>query len=312
MTHATRRLSLSITCAVLLCVCSSLQARVYHVYYLGGQSNMDGFGQVGDLSDAQREPVERCVIFHGNNQNAGDTPRGLGIWATLTPGHGVGFGSSGKANRLSDRFGPELTFGRTMRERFPDRNIAIIKFSRGGSTIAGGTGSPCWDPHDTRTINGNVGTNQYDFALKTIDNAMRARDIDGDGEDDTLIPAGIVWMQGESDATQQGPAGRYFDNLSELMELFRAAMRADGLPVVIGRISDSNLRDGDQPVWRFGDQVRAAQKRFCDTDPNALLVTSTDGYGYSDPYHYDSEGYLDLGERFAGAMHALETGKADD
>lgn len=309
-THSRFVRTLGITLAT--CIAGLAQGKVYHVYYLGGQSNMDGYGRVSELSDEQRSPVDGCMIYHGNNQNAGDTPSGKGIWATLTPGHGVGFGSDGKSNRLSDRFGPELTFGRAMQERFPDRNIAIIKFSRGGSTIAGNTGSPCWDPHDTRAINGTVGMNQYDFALKTIDNAMRVRDIDGDGEEDTLIASGIVWMQGESDGTQQGPAERYFDNLSELMELFRAAMRVDGLPVVIGRISDSKQRGDNQPLWVFGDQIRGAQKRFCDEDPAAMLVTSTDGYGYSDPYHYDSAGYIDLGIEFAKAMHALETGNTDD
>lgn len=287
-------------------------AKVYHAFYLGGQSNMDGFGFTRDLDEDQRRAVDGCMIFHGNNQNAGDTPKGHGIWAALTPGHGVGFGSDGQTNRLGDRFGPELTFGAQMRALYPDRNIAIIKFSRGGSTIAGGTGSPCWDPHDRREINGNIGMNQYDFALKTIDNALGVRDIDGDGEDDILIPAGIVWMQGESDGTNESAAKAYEQNLAELMELFRAALRVDGVPVAIGRISDSHQRDNGHPVWRFGDQIRESQARYCERDPNAILVTSTDGYGYSDPYHYDSAGYLDLGRAFAKAIHALESGDADD
>lgn len=310
--HAIHCLSRTILLAVLLCVCGSLQAKVYHVYYLGGQSNMDGYGRVDDLSAEQRQPVEGCMMFHGSNQDLGETPRGLGVWAPLTAGHGVGFSSNGKANRLSDRFGPELTFGRAMRERFPDRNIAIIKFSRGGSTIAPDPKRPVWDPHDTRRVGGTVGMNQYDFALKTIDNALKVRDIDGDGEDDTLIPAGIVWMQGESDGSNRDAAVVYESNLAELMELFRAALRVDGLPVVIGRISDSKVQSQTGRVWAFGELIRKAQAAYCEKDPNASLVTSTDGYGYSDRAHYDSAGYVDLGIEFAGAMHALETRKADD
>ena len=34
----------------------------------------------------------------------------------------------------------------------------------------------------------------------------------------------------------------------------------------------------------------------------AALVTATDNYGYSDPYHYNTPGYLDLGRRFAEAL----------
>jgi hypothetical protein len=40
--------------------------------------------------------------------------------------------------------------------------------------------------------------------------------------------------------------------------------------------------------------------------PRAALVTTTDTYGYSDPWHYDSSGYLDLGKQFAVAMHGLQ------
>jgi hypothetical protein len=298
--------------ALLACVAGGIQAKEYHVYYLGGQSNMDGFGLVSELNEDQRRAVDGCMIYHGAPQNDGSSPEGVGSWATLQPGHGFVFGVGQEANRLGDRFGPELTFGRAMQERFPDRNIAIIKYSRGGSSIELNDRIPCWDPHDEREKDGNIGANQYDYALQTIDNAMRIRDIDGDGESDTLIPAGIVWMQGESDGVWKEAADAYEENLGELMELFRAAMRRDGLPVVIGRISDSHQRDGDQPVWIFGDAIRAAQARFCEADPDAALVTSTDEYGYSDPYHYDTSGYLDLGVRFAEAMHTLETRGSDD
>jgi hypothetical protein len=44
-------------------------------------------------------------------------------------------------------------------------------------------------------------------------------------------------------------------------------------------------------------------------DPHAELVTSTDGYGYSDPAHYDSAGYLDMGEKFAEAWTVCGAGE---
>ena len=40
-------------------------------------------------------------------------------------------------------------------------------------------------------------------------------------------------------------------------------------------------------------------------DGFAALVESNDKYGYSDPWHYDSSGYIDLGREFAAAMSAL-------
>ena len=47
------------------------------------------------------------------------------------------------------------------------------------------------------------------------------------------------------------------------------------------------------------------QKLFCDSDSNARLIKSTDLYGYSDPWHYDTESYIDLGRQFARAIHEL-------
>ena len=38
---------------------------------------------------------------------------------------------------------------------------------------------------------------------------------------------------------------------------------------------------------------------------SSLVVTTTDGYGYSDKWHYDSAGYLDLGKQFAAAVARL-------
>ena len=119
-----------------------------------------------------------------------------------------------------------------------------------------------------------------------------------------MIPAGILWMQGESDAGTAAVAKRYGRNLKRLMDLMRAALRVDDLPVIIGRISDS-ANDRDGKVWNYGGAVRQAQQDFVDSDDAAALVTETDEYGYSDPYHYDTAGYIEFGKRFAEAMHAL-------
>jgi iduronate 2-sulfatase len=135
-------------------------------------------------------------------------------------------------------------------------------------------------------------------------------DIDGDGTRDTLVPRGIVWMQGESDASHSGEiAARYRSNLKQLMDLIRAALRDPDTPVVIGRISDSgqDAKEKDNRVWNHGDIVRDAQAAFVAEDGCAVLVTSTDGYGYSDPWHYDSAGYIDLGTRFAEAILGLQS-----
>jgi len=288
--------------AVLLTLPAS--ATDYDLYILAGQSNMDGYGLTKELAPADRGAVPGVFIFHGNPQpdNKPDTA-GLGLWAPLRPGHGRGFSSDGKTNIYSDAFGPELFFAKTMRETEPDRPIALIKYSRGGTSIHQDAARHfgCWEPD----FNHGQGVNQYDHFLKTLRLATAVRDIDGDGSDDRLIPVGILWMQGESDAGINADiANAYRDNLKRLMDLLRAALRQDDLPVVVGRISDSG-RDKDGKVWDFGDTVRRAQADLVQADGHAALVTATDAYGYSDKWHYDTAGFVDFGKRFADRMRSL-------
>lgn len=278
------------------------QTKVYNVYYLGGQSNMDGYGFVKELPPELNKPVDGVVIFHGNSAPDGVEPDGKGLWATLRPGHGSGFTSDRIVNNYSDRFGVELTFAIKMKELEPGSNIAIIKYSRNGSSIdsaaAGKFG--CWEQNYTK---GN-GINQYDHFLATIKNAYSFQDIDGDGYKDKLEPAGIVWMQGESDGTIESTALKYEENLTKLMGLIRIAFHDKKMPVAIGRISDSKKSPRGK-VWEFGEIVRNAQADFVKKDGRAALVTSTDNYGYSDTWHYDSSGYIDLGNKFAEALFSI-------
>jgi len=281
------------------------EAKVYKLYYLGGQSNMDGHGRLNELPGELNTKVEGVMIFHGNSAPDGGEVDGRGIWAVLQPGHGGDFESDGKINKYSDKFGVELSFARRLLALEPGTNIAIIKYSRGGTSIdtsaAGRFGS--WDPDYDK----GTGVNQYDHFLATVRNALAVTDIDGDGDPDVLIPAGIIWMQGESDgASKLEAAQKYESSLKRLMDLIRAAFRTDDLAVVIGRISDSGQDDRDGKVWNYGDIIRAAQQSFVKKDANAALVTSTDSYHYSDKWHYDGAGYLDLGNRFAEAVCQLQ------
>lgn len=288
---------------VLLATTFSATAREYRVYFLGGQSNMEGYGKVQDLPADLQQVQENVWIFHGNTALDDQPGGGAGIWAPLQPGHGAGFAFQEGRNLYSERFGIELSFAKRLQELQPAEGIALIKYARGGSSIAIAAARQfgCWDA-DYRD---RTAVNQYDHFLATVRQAFAIRDIDGDGQEDTLVPAGIVWMQGESDAdVDREVAFAYRDNLKRLMDLIRAALRVDDLPVVIGRISDSG-RDTDGRVWNYGEIVRHVQAEFVERDPAAALVTETDTYGYSDKWHYDSAGFIDLGKRFAEAVFRL-------
>lgn len=278
------------------------------VYYLGGQSNMDGFGYNKDLPESYRHTNRDVWIFHGN-QVGDDLPGGgLGLWKPLQPGHGTGFVSDGNKNSYSDRFGVELSLASRLQALYPGERIAFIKYSRGGTSIDSlATGSfGCWEPD----YQGTTGINQYDHFLQTVRTALNTPDIDGDGTRDILVPMGIIWMQGESDAgVNEEIASCYYSNLKRLMDLIRASFLTDDLPVVIGKISDSWDDSSDGKVWDYGELVQYAQEKYARTDGNAAIVRETRYYKYSDTWHYDSEGYLDLGEKFAEALYQLRMEK---
>lgn len=272
------------------------------VYYLGGQSNMDGFGYNKDLPESLKQKNDDVWIFHGNPVGDDLTGGGLGIWEVLQAGHGTGFKSDGSSNTLSDRFGVELSMASRLQELYPGERIAFIKYSRGGSSIDSlATGRfGCWEPD----YQGSTRINQYDNFLLAVRTAMNTTDIDGDGNRDVLVPAGIVWMQGESDASfTEEIANSYYSNLKRLMDLIRASLRSDDLPVIIGKISDSWDDQEDGKVWDHGELVQYAQEKYARTDGHAAIVRTTRYYKYSDPWHYDSKGYMDLGEKFAESLY---------
>lgn len=294
-----------IFCSILLFgqVAESVKVRVF---YLGGQSNMNGYGYNKDLPATLNKTFEGVWIFQGNPTGDEDPNGGLGVWSLLKPGHGAGFSSDGQSNQYSDRFGVELSFAKRMQELFPGERIALIKYAKGGSSIdslmARNFGS--WEPD----FIGKTGMNQYDYFLRTLQKALQTYDIDGDGQPEELIPGGILWMQGESDSGREDTATRYYTNLKRLMDLIRASLRIGDLPIVIGKISDSwNDKDGKQ--WDYGELVQHGQEEFVRNDVNAAIIRATRYYKYSDPWHYDSAGYIDLGKQFAQAIYQLSQSK---
>lgn len=280
-----------------------IKTDTWRLFYLGGQSNMDGYGYNSQLPDSLKKTFEKIYIFHGNPVGDNEKNGGIGNWEKLQPGHGVGFKANSINNNYSDRFGIELSFASKLQQLYPNENIAIIKYSRGGTSLdslASYAGS--WDPDFS-------GHNQYDHFLATIKSAFQTQDINKDGIEDILIPEGIIWMQGESDAayTEQ-VANNYLFHLDRMMKLQRATLQNNSIPVVLGKISDSYTNKHEK-VWPYLEIVQYAQEKFVKQDKNAAIVRTTQNYEYSDPWHYDSNGFIDLGEQFAKSIKKLKNEK---
>lgn len=270
----------------------------WKVYYLGGQSNMDGYGHNAKLPDSLSKKIPNSVIFNGKKDNESSLKGGIGIWSPIEPGHGYMFQTNGSSNVLSDRFGPELSFADKMTQS--GEKVAVIKYSFGGTSLYPGAGYGDWMPDQHRR-------NHFDNALSTINNAFDISDINGDGRADQLIPSGIIWMQGESDAEHSlESSNAYFENLKYLMSLFRAAMRNETLPVVIGKINDSYMTSNGNPTQPFIGAVHSAQRKYTNEDDCATYITNTENYNFSDPWHYDTDGFIKMGIAFADAVKQLE------
>ncbi len=288
---------------LLAIACTDGETRTYKLYFLGGQSNMVGYGYVEELPHDLNLGVDNVMIFEGQSALDGNRSGGKGFWAPLRPGYGKGFRTDGRTIELSDRFGPELSFGIAMSSNSPETGIALVKYALGGSGLGPGVGHGSWHPTHK---NGHT-SNQFDHALRTLRNALSDRDIDGDGVRDRLVPAGIIWMQGESDANEnRETAEAYGENLTYLVRALRAALKDNDLPVVIGKITDSGMAD-DGSVMDYIDTVQRAQASFAEANRCAELVSVTDSLNYrDDKYHYDSEGFIRLGEAFSEAVLRLE------
>lgn len=281
---------------------SQVRKDTIKVYFLAGQSNMQGYGFNKDLPNELKNKFENVFIFQGNNVEDNKPNAGLGVWDNLQAGHGTDFSSDGKTNKLSDRFGIELSFANELIKNNNNEKIALIKYSRNGSSIDL-EGAPYFGTW-SQTKKLETDKNQYDYFLETVKNAMAIKDINNDGVEDVLVPGGIIWMQGESDANSKAVADKYYKNLKQLMTAMRTLFKNNYMPVVVGLISDSG-NDADGKVWDFGKTVQQSQIKFVRKHKNTAIVTTTLNYKYSDKYHYDSLGYIDLGIQFANKIYAL-------
>jgi hypothetical protein len=135
-----------------------------------------------------------------------------GKWASLNQLQAI------KKEARMDTIGPEFGFAKAMSELYPADEIHLIKVARGGTAI------DWWLPDAKGKENGHT------QLLANLKNALEK--IGGDYE-----IAGMLWMQGESDAKQQADAEAYQKKLEQLIALMRKETGKPELPVVIGRLS---------------------------------------------------------------------------
>jgi iduronate 2-sulfatase len=258
---------------ILACAGRPLAAASFDAYLLAGQSNMDGRGKAADLDEAQRRPDERALIFYRNPPASSDG------WKPLAPGFSIPPGYKGGVP--SAVFGPELGFAAALLAAKPGTRLALIKGSKGGTTIEQ------WSP-GTKGASATQGPCYRDF-LATIAMATEALAKQGD----TLTVRALLWHQGESNAKDD--AATYQAKLANLIARLREDLGQPDLPVVVGEVFDDHKRDG----------VRAAQRQIATAVPHVAFA-SAEGLTTSDNgTHFDARSQLVLGRRFAEALATI-------
>lgn len=255
-------------------------------FLIAGQSNTDGYGLgYGNLSYGYLDPPEDLYgIGRGDLVGPqaqveifrGDYYSGSGSWLPLEPGFRIQWNGI--------RFGPELAFGHDVQDEC-GLDVRLIKYSVGGTNLAYD-----WDPDA-------AGTNQYDYFMITVQNAIAAAAAAGE----TLDIIGLAWMQGESDALNYSMATAYETNLTNFIASVRQDLALPDLDFYVASIADSSVWTYRQIIWDAQEAVAAADPRVSVINGKDLPLFINDGEG-SAYIHYTTQGEVTLGERFAAAV----------
>ena len=246
----------------------------YDVYLLAGQSNMDGRGDIADLTEDQRVPSKNSLIYYRNPPYTSEGWEALAPGFSIPPKHKKGIPSS--------KFGPEIGFIEAMTKAQPERKFALIKGSKGGTNLR-----KDWNPGEKGKpeTQGPI----YRNFIETYKLATQSLAKDGHA----FKIRGLLWHQGESDSKVK--ARTHEERLEKLIERIREDIGIKNLPWVVGEVFDNGKRD----------KVRTAIQGVSKNDSLCGLVSSEGTTTWDPGTHFDAKSQLLLGKRYAEEMNKL-------
>jgi hypothetical protein len=242
------------------------------VYLLAGQSNMDGAGEVISLPADLRVAQEDVWIYWS----------GIPTWRGLVP-------SSNWTTGWGTYFGPEVTFGRTLADASDGTQIALIKHAVGGTAL-----SDFWYPGESaEDPSRGAGYTQFTDTVTAALSDLEALEL-------TPEIAGMIWMQGESDAFDVASAEAYQSRMTAFIRRVREDVATPSLPFSMGLIDCESM-------CPYRDTIRAAQTAVASADLWVSTIETDDVGSYvHDPIHYHGIGQRVMGQRFAQALLGTE------
>jgi len=281
-----------------------------YVLLFGGQSNALGWGYqqyLEDTGDPLRLPqadVEMFYEFPGEGYLPEDTLLPLQSGNSNPNVKPLPNHYPALTNAPISRFGPELSFARTVRDRItaPDTKVVVIKFAMGGSTL--------WKTNDW--LPDGTTNSATDGHLYRIFQACAWRGIAAVKKkypEYSVEVLGMGWVQGESDALD-GKGAEYQKHLTDFIADVRATFGTN-LTFVLSKISPNQVEgSSDKKRIQQWELVRTAQAAVAVAVPR-VMATETTGPAYAvskgfseGQFHYTTPALLQIGRDLGNALVA--------
>jgi len=167
-----------------------------------------------------------------------------------------------------------LTFGKLMGKK-SKRKIGLIPCAVGGTSIS------MWMPGAYDKV---TNTHPYDDAIRRTKIALQHGQLKG-----------ILWHQGEGDATKE-KAARYEQRFDSLMLNLQNDLSVDisSIPVVVGELGQFYCKRNSG-----GNEINQVLKHIAETHKNSALVSSKGLLHKGDSVHFDAASQRELGKRYA-------------
>jgi hypothetical protein len=250
------------------------------VFIFAGQSEAINSGTDSGLMSSNALAARVNVLFYNARTHTPAT--GAVHWATYRPPTGPGYLDCGHTNAQGS-FGPEITAANLISRRcYGGGPVAVFKFAVGATDLWNQ-----WNP---------THAGYYPEMLSCFSNAMAAlpRETGHAGR-----IAGVFWTQGESDALAgKATAAGYGTNLQNFVLALRRHFGQPRLPFVYGRIL---------PQWPNSQGVREGQQALINQLQEVFMVNADDLL--TPTLHYDNDGTMTLGNRYADGFAALRSSR---
>lgn len=199
------------------------------VFFLAGQSNMEGRARAYNLTDEDRARLKKAqhnVTLYYNHQK----PVRLQVSKASK--------YIAKKFETDSVFGPELFFGIRLSEKYPNHKIILIKRSKGGMSLYGAWNKN-WSLDKAKVMKEDDDPKLYS------DFISYAKEILSNFNKEEYELAGMLWVQGESDSGKKKngslPADAYEENLKALIKGVRTEFSSPQLPFLIFQVGSGKV-----------------------------------------------------------------------